>query len=151
MARAYPAGQAVFATKIGYVQDIEIATLQTWAEKAGGRVVVAALPGTLATPDRPLAYIVSSRVDQATLHCKDVIEAFEIGTDRRFDNDPRFGWVVFAEIAGKALSTLASIGDKKMREAANYHRGLALECSRMAMTLPEDLAAVRDAADMKGT
>lgn len=228
VARDYPVGQAVFATKIGYVQDIDISMLQIWAEKADGRVLVAALPGTLATPDRPLAYVVSSSIDPATSHCKDVIEAFEIGTDRRFYNDPRFGLVVFAEIAGKALSsavndpgtavdvigrlvrilhfwskpssvqyenrpiydrvevpevsvrdmfddaftviardgagqvevsvrlqkalsTLASTGDEKMRDAANYHRGLALERSRMALTLPEDLAAVRDAADIKYT
>jgi uncharacterized membrane protein len=228
VARGYPAGQAVFATKIGYVQDIDMATLQIWATKADGRVVIAALPGTLATPDRPLAYVVSSRVDHATLHYKDVIEAFEVGTDRRFYNDPRFGLVVFAEIAGKALSpavndpgtaidvlgrlvrllhiwsepstaqhknrpiydrvevpelsvrdmlddaftviardgagqvevsvrlqkalsTLASIGDEKIRDAANYHRGLALERSRMALTLSEDLSAVCEAADMKST
>lgn len=228
VARAHPAGQAVFATKVGYVQDIDIAALQTCAEKAEGWVVVAALPGTFATPDRPLAYVVSSRVGQAAPDCKGVIEAFEIGTNRRFDNDPRFGLVVFAEIAGralspavndpgtaidvvgrlvrllhfwsepataqdedrplydrvevpevsvwdmfddaftvvardgagqvevavrlqKALSTLAAIGDEKMRDAANYHRGLALERSRMALTLPADLAAVRNAADMKDT
>lgn len=226
VARAHPAGQAVFATEVGYVQDIDIATLQTWAEKAEGRVIVAALPGTFATPDRPLAYVVGSR--EAAPDCTSVIEAFEIGTNRRFDNDPRFGLVVFAEIAGKALSpavndpgtaidvvgrlvrllhcwsepatvqdengprydrvevpevsvrdmfddaftviardgagqvevsirlqkalsTLASIGDEKMRDAANYHRGMALERSRIALTLPEDLTTVRNAADMRGT
>lgn len=224
----HPARQAVFTTTVGYVQDIDIAKLQTCAEKTDGRIVVAALPGTLATPDRPLAYVVGSRVGQDPPDCKCVIEAFKIGTNRRFDNDPRFGLVVFAEIAGRALSpavndpgtaidilgrlvrllhlwsepaamaqgedqpiydrvevpevslrdmfddaftavardgagqvevavrlqkafsALASIGDEKMRDAANYHRGLALQRSRMALALPEDLAAVRNAAKMNG-
>lgn len=223
LARAHPAGEAVFAAQVGYVQHIDIAALQAWAEQAGGRVIVAALPGTLATPDRPLAYVAGFRAGAAALDCTPVVEAFGIGTDRRFDDDPRFGLVVLAEIAGKALSpavndpgtaidvvgrlvrlfhlwslpatagdderppcdrvevpeisvrdmfddaftviardgasqvevsvrlqkalsTLASLGDEKIREAAHYHRGLALERSRMALTLPEDLATVRDAA-----
>lgn len=223
LARAQPAGQALFAAQVGYVQHIDIAALQTWAEKNEVRVIVAALPGTFATPDRPLAYVAGSRADSTAPDCGPVVEAFGIGTDRQFDDDPRFGLVVLAEIAGKALSpavndpgtaidvvgrlvrllhlwsqpatdrdddrplydrvevpeisvrdmfddaftviardgasqvevsvwlqkalcSLASIGDDEMREAASHHRGLALERSRMALTLPEDLATVRDAA-----
>lgn len=228
VASGRPSGEPVFARKVGYVQHIDMDTLHAWAEKAELRVVVAALPGTFATPDRPLAYVTSSRVDGATPDCECVIAAFGIGTERRFDDDPRFGVVVLAEIAGralspavndpgtaidvvgrlvrllhlwsepapsrdedrplyehvavpqisvrdmfddaftviardgasqvevavrlhKALSTLASLGDEDMREAANYHRGLALERSRMAMDLPEDLATVRRAAGMEVT
>lgn len=99
-----PPGEPVFTSRIGYVQHIDMVALQTWAEKAELRVVLAALPGTFATPDRPLAHVSSTRVDQAVPDCACVVEAFEIGTDRRFDDDPRFGLVVLAEIAGRALS-----------------------------------------------
>ncbi|MDO8862731.1 DUF2254 domain-containing protein [Haliea sp. E1-2-M8] len=226
--RSHAVGQAVCATQVGYVQHIDFASLQAWAEKAEGRVIVEALPGSFATPDQPLAYVTTSRVDEAAPDCTPVVEAFGIGTDRQFDDDPRFGLVVLAEIAGKALSpavndpgtaidvmgrlvrlfhlwsqpatdgdddrplydrvevpeisvrdmfddaftviardgasqvevsvwlqkalsTLASLGDEKMREAARHHRGMALERSRMALTLPEDLAAVRSAAGPEET
>lgn len=44
-------GWAVFAPKVGYVQHIDLAALQAWAKKTEGRVVIAALPGTLQHPD----------------------------------------------------------------------------------------------------
>lgn len=46
----------------------------------------------------------------------------------------------------KALHSLASIGDENMREAANYHRELALERCRVALNASEDLKDVRTAA-----
>lgn len=227
VARAQPTGQAVFARDIGYVQHIDVETLHGWAEQADLRIIVAALPGTFATPERPLAYVVTDREDEEVPDCEAVVDAFKIGTYRRFDDDPRFGLVVLAEIAGrslsdavndpgtaidvlgrlvrlfyiwsgpatnqaanrilyervevpevsvqdmfddaftviardgagkvevavrlqKALATLASAGNGKMRDAANHHRGVALERSRLALTLPEDLATVRGAAGMEG-
>lgn len=224
VARAQPDGRAVFAAKIGYVQHIDISALQTWAENVNVRVVVAALPGTFATPDRALAYVSTGRADLHALDCTRVVESFQIGTERRFGDDPRFGLVVLSEIAGRALSpavndpgtaidvvgrllrlfhlwgepaaardenrplyervevpevsmrdmfddaftaiardgagqvevsirlqkalrSLASTGDENMRDAANYHSGLALARSKIALDLPEDLAAVRRAAN----
>lgn len=222
--RARPDGQAVFAAKVGYVQHVDIPALQTWAEEAKVRVVVAALPGTFATPERPLAYVNTGRGDQTELDCACVVESFKIGAERRFDDDPRFGLVVLSEIAGRALSpavndpgtaieivgrlvrlfrlwcepptvededqpfyervevpevsvrdmfddaftliardgagqvevsvrlqkalySLELMGDADMRDAAKYHRRLALERSRIALNLPEDLKAVCDAAE----
>lgn len=223
VARTQPDGQPVFTATVGYVQHVDIQALQTWAEKAKVRVVVAALPGTFATPGRPLAYVSTCGGDTDAPDCKGVVDSFQIGTERRFDDDPRFGLVVLSEIAGRALSpavndpgtaidvvgrlvrlfhlwcepgtardekrpmyervavpeisvrdmfddaftaiardgagkvevtvrlqkalcVLASIGDEKMREAANYYKGLSLERSRVALDVPDDLAAVREAA-----
>ena len=93
-------GHAVFAADVGYIQHVDIAALQAWAEQVDVRVVVAALPGILAAPNRPLAYVSgNSDIDYMPL-----IESFEIGPIRRFDDDPRFGLVVLSEIAGRALS-----------------------------------------------
>ncbi len=103
-ASSRPRGRAVFAASVGYVQYIDIAALQAWAEEARLRVVVAALPGTFATPDRALAFVIPHSGDQAELDCQGVVEAFQIGGNRLFDDDPRFGLVVLSEIAGRALS-----------------------------------------------
>ncbi|WP_019556563.1 DUF2254 domain-containing protein [Thiomicrorhabdus arctica] len=97
-------GFAVFAEKVGYVQHIDIAALQTWAEEYEVRVVVAALPGTFAVPGRALAYVSTLPSDRPKMNHKGVIDSFQIGNDRLFDDDPRFGLVVLSEIAGRALS-----------------------------------------------
>lgn len=224
-ARSQVRGQAVFATSVGYVQHIDIAALQTWAEENEVRVAVAALPGTFAASGRALAYVSTRPGDRNRIDCKGVVESFLIGSDRRFDDDPRFGLVVLSEIAGRALSpavndpgtaidivgtlvrlfsllgepatddgedapkydrvevpevsvrdmfddaftaiardgagvvevsvrlqkalrSLASVGHAEMREAAQYHAQLALKRAQMALKLAEDLAAVRDAAQL---
>lgn len=97
-------GRAVFAASVGYVQYIDIAALQKWAQEIGVRVVVAAMPGTFATPDRALAFVVPISGDPAEFGYQRVVESFQIGGDRLFYDDPRFGLVVLSEIAGRALS-----------------------------------------------
>jgi len=102
--RSQTHGRAVFAASVGYVQYIDIAALQAWAEEAQVRVVVAALPGTFTAPDQPLAYVSAHPGDQTVIDCERVLKSFQIGGDRLFDDDPRFGLVVLSEIASRALS-----------------------------------------------
>lgn len=97
-------GQPVFAKSFGYVQHIDMAVIQAWAEETHARVVVAALPGTFAAPDRALAYVSTSSADRSGIDYTCVVESFQIGNDRLFEDDPRFGLVVLSEIAGRALS-----------------------------------------------
>lgn len=97
-------GRPVFAVNTGYVQHIDMAMLNKWAEEYQVRVVVAALPGTFAGPARALAYVSSDADDLVDIDFTCVINAFRIGVDRLFDDDPRFGLVVLSEIAGRALS-----------------------------------------------
>jgi uncharacterized membrane protein len=97
-------GRAVFAARVGYVQYVDVAALQAWAERSEGRVVVAALPGTLAAPGRALAYVSTAADTAGSGDPAPVVGAFQIGGDRLFDDDPRFGLVVLSEIAGRALS-----------------------------------------------
>lgn len=94
-------GKPVFSARIGYVQHVDMAALQAWAERAGASVVVAALPGTFATPDRPLAHVSAGADDR---DFGGLAEAFAVGDERTFREDPRFGLVVLSEIAGRALS-----------------------------------------------
>ncbi|MEZ5626848.1 MAG: DUF2254 domain-containing protein [Rhodocyclaceae bacterium] len=100
-AEGAPVGQAVFAPSVGYVQQIDMYRLQAWAEQAGRRVRVVALPGAFLFPGRALAYVPgpAEGVDH-----DEVAAAFDIGDERLFDDDPRFGLVVLSEIAGRALS-----------------------------------------------
>ena len=60
-----------------------------------------ALPGVFADPARPVA-TVSGPADEDVARA--VSEAFVVGVERTFDQDPRFGLCVLAEIASRALS-----------------------------------------------
>lgn len=99
-----PRGRPVYATKVGYVQHIDTAALQSWAEGARARLIVDSLPGTLAAPGRVLAYVIPDLGGDEELDLAGAVGAFEIGNERMFDDDPRFGLIVLSEIAGRALS-----------------------------------------------
>lgn len=97
-------GLAVYGGSIGYVQQINVATLQACAEKLQVRICLSALPGTFSAPGRALAFITPDSGDLAELDTRQIAAAFLIGDDRKFAEDPRFGLVVLSEIAGRALS-----------------------------------------------
>lgn len=223
-----PIGQPVFSATVGYVQRIDIAGLQTWAEKAQTRVTVESLPGAFIMPNRPLAYLNTHPAEQAERDVEQVAGKFTIGNQRLFEDDPRFGLIVMSQIAArslspgvndpgtaidvigslvrllvlwnsgptsanaqapkydrvevpqiamrdlfddafteisrdgagivevslrlqKALHSLAAVGDVVMRDAALHQARLALARAEIALTLPDDLAAVRAAAGMTAT
>ncbi|MBQ0799195.1 MAG: DUF2254 domain-containing protein [Porticoccaceae bacterium] len=98
----------VFTQNIGYLQCIDVACLQKYAEKHQLRMRIVCLPGTFCTPDRPLVYVwaeadtpptVLGNLDEETLS-----KAFIVDIERAFTDDPRFGLIVLSEIASKALS-----------------------------------------------
>lgn len=97
-------GSPIHSDVIGYVQHIDIAMLDKYAHEYGLHIAVAALPGVFATPDRPLAYACTEEGQEAELDKDKIRNAFIVGPDRLFDEDPRFGLVVLAEIASRALS-----------------------------------------------
>jgi len=91
----------VYPAKIGYIEDIDMSDLQEAAEECGGKVHVAATPGSFVGPGRPVAYIEGGA---AVFNDGKVSAAFYIGKQRWFSSDPRFGLVVLAQIASRALS-----------------------------------------------
>ena len=101
-----PSGEPVSAKKPGYVQHCDADGLQKLAEKNDLTVTVLARPGTYATPVRPLMMI--EGVIDEDLRAS-LLDCFVLGDQRAYDNDPRFGFIVLGEIAGKAMS--ASIND----------------------------------------
>lgn len=91
--------QALHDRRIGYVQHIDVGKLQAWAEEHDGEVFVVALPGSYVEPTRPVAWVVGGDASAELVE-----EAFIVGNDRSFYQDPRFGLAVLAEIASRALS-----------------------------------------------
>ena len=102
---ASASGRPVYSHTVGYVQHLDISRMQAWAEEEDAFVVVSALPGAFAAPGRALAYV-SPGAGQESVEAdtEPLVEAFQVGDERLFDDDPRFGLVVMAEIAGRALS-----------------------------------------------
>ncbi len=110
-----PGAQPVFSDSIGYVQIVDLAALQALAEKSQLRITLACLPGNFTGPGRPLAHITPDTPDIASgaaptdsdpdpWDATEIAAAFRVQPDRTFDEDPRFGLIVLAEIASRALS-----------------------------------------------
>lgn len=98
----------VFSPTVGYVQHIDLETLQSRAEAHNCHVIVKALPGTFVSAGQPLLDI-----DECIEgHTKEYDEfkpdafasAFTVRTNRTFEDDPRFGLIALSEFADKALS-----------------------------------------------
>jgi uncharacterized membrane protein len=86
----------------GYVQHIDMQSLQTCAEKLDARLYVHRLPGAFATVGTPLLSVAAPPVED--IDAAALSRAFTIGTRRTFEDDPRFGLIVLTEIASRALS-----------------------------------------------
>ena len=91
----------VHSERIGYIQHIDIDTINDSAAEHGGRVFVLVLPGTFVDPSRPLARVAGIADERAL---EKIADSFTVADDRSFDQDPRFGLCVLAEIASRALS-----------------------------------------------
>ena len=91
--------KAVVTETIGYLQHIDIKALNNWASANECQVYVVVRPGTFVEPSRPLFWHTAQQSDLTP-----PFKAFSIHDYRTFDQDPRFGLLVLAEIASKALS-----------------------------------------------
>ncbi|MFC0677817.1 DUF2254 domain-containing protein [Lysobacter korlensis] len=91
----------VYADRMGYVQHVDMSALHDLTRSGAVKVFVRSAPGAYVHPGRPLAllhgFMVEGDIDRARA-------AFNVGDTRSFDQDPRFGTAVLAEIASRALS-----------------------------------------------
>ena len=87
--------------EIGYVQHLDVAVLDSIAGRAGGAIYVTRGPGSFADSCEPMAWLTWSPADEQR---KDLLRAFVIGSERSFEQDPRFGVIALSEIASRALS-----------------------------------------------
>lgn len=99
-----PCGLVFHAEESGYLQRIDMASLQRMASQCGHRITVAVLPGAQIAPARPLGYLRPDPDGAKAIDLQTLRKAFILGPGRHFDEDPRFGLVVLAEIGGRALS-----------------------------------------------
>jgi|SRR5690554_487499 len=95
---------AVFSGSIGYVQHIDIKAINRWADDNNTQVFIASLPGAFVHPSRALAYYRTDGQHPNPEAAELIEHAYTIHAERSFDQDPRFGVVVLAEIASRALS-----------------------------------------------
>lgn len=94
-------GVEIAHDEVGYVQEIDAASLEEIAVEIGAPVHLLVRPGAFVHPSRPVLRF-AQRPDDETL--AEARAAIVVGADRSFDQDPRFGVVVLSEIASRALS-----------------------------------------------
>lgn len=92
----------IYPVGVGYVQHLDVEALSELAKDSpGSSIFVTSPPGTLAEPTRPLAWVLGLSAEHVR---KELCDAFSIDDLRSYDQDPRFGAAVLAEIASHALS-----------------------------------------------
>lgn len=94
-------GNAIFGDKTGYVQHIDVGILNRCAGHHEAEISVLSEPGQFIHPAEALACFDGELNDDIKANIR---AAFTLGTERSFDQDPRFGLSVMAEIASRALS-----------------------------------------------
>lgn len=91
----------LYPSESGYIRHIDISALSQCSAEPGNKCWLAVLPGSFVHQARPLLYLERQVDDQMSDRMR---SAFTIGTERTFDQDPRFGLIVLSEIASRALS-----------------------------------------------
>ena len=98
-----PSGVRVHGERSGWLQSVDLASLQKLAAEHDAVVHVRVRPGDFVAPSTVLAVVEGPQTpDAAALRC--FAQAFEVGRDRTERQDPRFGLVILSEIAQRALS-----------------------------------------------
>jgi len=98
--KALPGARPLYPQKIGFVQHIDMPALGELTQSEDRAVYICVLPGIFVEPSQPIAWSVGIGED-----CDDALrDAFVIGAQRTFDRDPRYGIIVMAEVASRALS-----------------------------------------------
>lgn len=99
--------QPIVADRTGYVRFIDVGKLQEVMEDLDGNLRLAVRPGGFVARGEVLAHVSRGSADRDTDTSdtdKALRGAFDIGALRSFDQDPRYGLTVLAEIGVRALS-----------------------------------------------
>ncbi|MEB6335272.1 DUF2254 domain-containing protein [Serratia rhizosphaerae] len=92
---------ALYPTDIGYIQHIDMQMLDDRLQEIEGELYLTCQAGAFVHPGHPVGWIVAPTPNPDTAA---LLAAITIGAERSFDQDPRFGLAVLAEIASRALS-----------------------------------------------
>lgn len=125
--------EPVCIDQVGYVRRIDLAALQALAEEHDTQIYVAQRPGGFCDVSRPLAYVTAA--ERATEDSQPkrkngfvdaLSRAFEVGHARSYEQDPRFGLIVLAEIGARALSPAVNDSGTAIQAAQASMRLLSL-------------------------
>lgn len=95
----------VFVSRIGYIQHVDTGRLSAIASELNAEIFVRMIPGQLVDPTKPVAAVVGQALESGNKTIdEDIAKCFSVEDTRSFDQDPRFGASVLAEIASRALS-----------------------------------------------
>lgn len=119
-------GMAIYSDTAAYVQQINISKLQKIAETLDAIITVNAIPGSFATLDKPLFYILLKSTVSEIPDSKELKKAFTMGDMRYFDEDPRFGLITLSEIASRALSPAVNDPGTAIQIIGSYVRLFSL-------------------------
>lgn len=115
--------QPVLARTISYLQFIDMEKLSQIAEANDLQIYIGANAGAFLYEDTPLAWVIGEM--NAEIEA-DVHDQFVTGSNRSFEQDPRFGLIVMAEIGSRALSSATNDAGTALDVIGRLTRLLAL-------------------------
>ncbi len=96
-------GVDLHSETLGFIQHVDMASLDDWADRNDAVIYLRSLPGALITARRPLLTVRHSQKD-TVLDMSELLDAFVLAPRRSYATDPRFGLVALSEIGSRALS-----------------------------------------------
>lgn len=93
---------AVYAERLGYVQNIDIKGLERSARSRGVHIFLCVQPGDFVHGGEPLLWAAGPPLDAACV--RELHDRVTLGSERTHEQDPRYGMRVLGEIAARALS-----------------------------------------------
>lgn len=131
---------AIYPEKTGYVQHIDVGSLHRCAEQYDAEITVLAEPGQFVHPGEAAVCFSGELNDEVEAMIR---AAFTVGNERSFDQDPRFGLSVLAEIASRALSpavndpgTAIDIISRAVRVLSPWRDHLSIDDDHEAIIYP---------------
>ncbi len=96
----------IYPTDTGYIQHIDMQALNHWATENNAYLYITSLPGKFVHPHHAVLYAQTNSNESGDDEqiTNTLAKAITISDTRSFDQDPRFGLLVMAEIASRALS-----------------------------------------------
>lgn len=97
-----PGAKPLMKEEIGYLRFVNMNDLSCLSDEAGLEIYLPCNPGAFLYKNKPVAWIVGDP-DEETLD--KIQKCFLVSETRNFEQDPRFGIIVMAEIGSRALSS----------------------------------------------
>lgn len=158
-------GTLVRAQTTGYLQHLDVPELQAQAQTHRMTIRLPMRPGAFVVRGQVFAAVADDHGHPFALSAEQesaVRSAIEIGADRNFEQDPRFGLLVLSEIGQRALSTAVNDAGSAIqvggaitrvivdawadrKDSGEPRRSSGPQCDRVYLPAFDDAELVRDA------